>query len=513
MRKIIIGTRGSELALWQAHHVKKQVTDLGFDVELKILKTQGDNIQHLSFDKLEGKGFFTKEIEEALLNKDIDLAVHSHKDLPTTNPAGLIVAAVSHREDPSDLLLIRNEFVDTKMLFSLQKNAKVGTSSLRRKTQIQAFRNDLIVEDLRGNVPTRINKLRLGNYDAIVIAYAGVTRLALDTSDLYAYKIPAWQMVPAPAQGVLALQIREEDTFLKQALQQITDSDVQRKIAIERGVLNLFDGGCQLPLGVYCEEENGITKTSVSKAKNADSAPVRMYFENKNATEILKDFNNIKPQKVFVSAADNDFNFLKKSLSENGFEVKSKALITTKAIDFIDESKTDWIFFNSKNAVEYYLQKQKIKPEIKIAAIGNATANLLIQNGYSASFIGEENSIEDSAKKFAEILGTQTVLFPQSFKSLKTVGSLLPQSQTAYVDVYHTIEQELTEQLVAEIYVFTSPSNARCFVKSNTDYTKKIVAIGTATAKVFNENYTHLFIARKPSELCLLEKVYEVSAM
>lgn len=159
---LIIGTRGSELALWQARFVQSLLKDIGLDSELKIIKTQGDRIQHLSFDKLEGKGFFTKEIEEALLNGETDLAVHSHKDLPTEQPAGLIIAAVSGREDPSERLLIRKEAVDNRKKFSLRKQARVGTSAARRKSQLLAFRPDLILEDLRGNVPTRVQKLRDG---------------------------------------------------------------------------------------------------------------------------------------------------------------------------------------------------------------------------------------------------------------------------------------------------------------------------------------------------------------
>ena len=172
MQHIIIGSRGSDLALWQAHHVKSQLEKLGCTVELKIIVTQGDAIQHLSFDKLEGKGFFTKEIEVALLNKSIDLAVHSHKDLETNPPAGLMIACVSEREDPADLLLIAKSAVDKKNDWTLKTNAIVGTSSARRKSQVVRFREDVEIKDLRGNVPTRIQKLRDGNYDAILLAKA-----------------------------------------------------------------------------------------------------------------------------------------------------------------------------------------------------------------------------------------------------------------------------------------------------------------------------------------------------
>lgn len=167
-KTIVIGSRGSDLALWQANYVQAELSKVGVKSEIKIITTKGDKIQHLSFDKIEGKGFFTKELEEALLAKDIDLAVHSHKDLETEQPEGLTIAAVSYREDPADILLIKKEAVDTTQRFNLKQNAIVGTSSARRKAQMLFHRNDISLEDLRGNVPTRVAKLQAGNYDAIL---------------------------------------------------------------------------------------------------------------------------------------------------------------------------------------------------------------------------------------------------------------------------------------------------------------------------------------------------------
>ncbi|WP_299202372.1 hydroxymethylbilane synthase [Brumimicrobium sp.] len=258
MKKIIIGSRGSDLALWQANFVKDELEKLGHAVEIKVISTQGDRIQHLSFDKMEGKGFFTKELESELLNKSIDLAVHSHKDLETTSPPGLTITAVSYREDPSELLLIRNDSVDNDEVFGIKKNPVIGTSSARRKSQLITFRDDFEIKDLRGNVPTRINKLREGQYDAIVLAMAGVKRLDLDLSDLTITTLDPKMFIPAPAQGVLGYQIREDDTVLAEILQALNDEVVQSRIEIERSVLRNLDGGCQLPLGVYCDEEETV---------------------------------------------------------------------------------------------------------------------------------------------------------------------------------------------------------------------------------------------------------------
>jgi hydroxymethylbilane synthase len=263
MQHIRIGSRGSDLALWQANHVKRQLENLGCSVDITIITTQGDAIQHLSFDKLEGKGFFTKEIEQALLDNTIDLAVHSHKDLETNQPEGLKIACVSEREDPADLLLIAKGSVDTSKVWNLKENAIVGTSSARRKSQVLRFRDDVQIRDLRGNVPTRIQKLRDNQYDAILLAKAGVDRLEIDLSEFEVFVMDPTEFVPAPAQGVLALQIRESDTALFGTLQKMNHPEVQKRIAVERKVLNLMQGGCQLPLGVYCDE-NEIVYVSYS---------------------------------------------------------------------------------------------------------------------------------------------------------------------------------------------------------------------------------------------------------
>lgn len=286
MKKIIIGSRGSDLALWQAHFVQGELEKLGCEVELKIIKTQGDIIQHLSFDKMEGKGFFTKEIEAALLDKSIDLAVHSHKDLETNFPAGLTIAAVSEREDPSELLLIRKQAIDTKQVWDLKKKPLLGTSSGRRKAQVLKFRPDAVLKDLRGNVPTRINKLRNGEYDAIMIARAGVSRLELDLSDLHQVVLNPTEFIPAPAQGVLGLQIREEDYELAQLLQSLNSPRVQQRIKIERRVLNLMQGGCQLPLGVYCPSDEEV---HVAFAKNWEDGAIFRIFEVHDASTIAAD--------------------------------------------------------------------------------------------------------------------------------------------------------------------------------------------------------------------------------
>jgi hydroxymethylbilane synthase len=253
--KLRIGTRGSKLAMWQAHFTQEKLSAIGIESELIIIKTTGDQIQHLSFDKMEGKGFFTKEIEDALLRGEIDLAVHSMKDLPTNAPEGLVISAVSYREDPSDILLINKNIADEGKVLKLPKKASVGTSSSRRKGQLLDIRPDLQLVDIRGNVPTRIQKLKQGDFDAIILASAGLARLDIDTTSFHVIRFDPTEIVPAPAQGVLAWQTMANDIQTRKILMGIHQSEVSDVTNVERKVLNLMNGGCQMPLGVYCYKD------------------------------------------------------------------------------------------------------------------------------------------------------------------------------------------------------------------------------------------------------------------
>ena len=250
-----IGTRGSKLALWQAHYTQTELARIGVESELVIIKTQGDLVQHLSFEKMEGKGFFTKEIEDALLRGDVDLAVHSMKDLPTSPPEGLVITAVSYRDNPADWLIARPEALAQGEIFRLKKGAVVGTSAARRKAQMADYRPDVSLKDIRGNVPTRLDKLRQGDFDAIFLAAAGVSRLGLDLSDFEKIELHPREFVPAPAQGVLAWQTNRGDMATRLLLKKLHCPEVSAVTNVERRVLQLMDGGCQLPLGVHCERD------------------------------------------------------------------------------------------------------------------------------------------------------------------------------------------------------------------------------------------------------------------
>ena len=254
--KIRIGTRGSQLALWQAEHVSGL---LGRDkTEIIIIKTKGDSIQNVSFEKMEGKGFFTKEIEAALLDRSVDLAVHSLKDLPTDSVPELRLTAVPLREDPSDMLLINGNAYDPSSDMPLRMGAVVGTSSLRRLAQLKFSRQDLEVKALRGNVNTRLRKLREGDYDAIVLANAGIRRLDLDLEGLKQFIIPFDIFLPAPAQGALGLQTRSDDAVTIRAVEALNHPGSYLAAYAERSFLRHFGGGCHIPLGALATISDGV---------------------------------------------------------------------------------------------------------------------------------------------------------------------------------------------------------------------------------------------------------------
>lgn len=288
-KTIKIGTRGSKLALWQAHYTQQLLKDIGIESELKIIKTKGDAIQHLSFDKIEGKGFFTKEIEDALLRKEIDMAVHSMKDLPTVQPEGLALTAVSYRANPSDCLIIRPDAVVSGPLFNLKNGAVVGTSSARRKAQLLDFRPDITLKDIRGNVPTRLEKLKSGDFDAIMLASAGLERLEIKLDGLEVIRFNPREFVPAPAQGVLAFQTRKDDLPLRRLLKKIHRADVAQTTNVERKVLQLAGGGCHMPLGVYCElDPQGNYHVWAAKAAEWNSPLQRTHLSSSTTFELAE---------------------------------------------------------------------------------------------------------------------------------------------------------------------------------------------------------------------------------
>jgi hydroxymethylbilane synthase len=252
MAKLRIGSRGSQLALWQANHISSLLRARGHEVELEIIKTTGDKILDVALAKVGTKGMFTKEIEEALAEGRVDLAVHSLKDLPTELSPGFEIAAITTRENSQDVFCS----VRYKSIAELSQCARVGTSSLRRQAQLKALRPDLEIHPLRGNVDTRLRKLAEGEYDAVILAAAGLNRLG--KTDLVKQLIPKDVMCPAAGQGALGIEIRAGDKTTRELLAFLDDPNARASTTCERALLNKLGGGCQVPIGAAAEMRNGV---------------------------------------------------------------------------------------------------------------------------------------------------------------------------------------------------------------------------------------------------------------
>lgn len=255
MKKLTIATRGSKLALWQSHHIKSVIESNFSDVEveLKIIITSGDKILDAPLAKIGGKGLFLKEIEESMLRGEAQMAVHSLKDVPTVMPEGLLLSAITTREDVRDAML-SEKYAD---IASLPQGAVVGTSSLRRRMQLVKQRPDLVIKDLRGNVDTRIRKLKEGEFDAIILAAAGINRLGFSSLVNHFYPISLEEMIPSMGQGALGIETVNEAWVLEIAAF-LEDRNSRIETTIERGFVDTLQGGCQVPIGVSARvQENG----------------------------------------------------------------------------------------------------------------------------------------------------------------------------------------------------------------------------------------------------------------
>jgi hydroxymethylbilane synthase len=296
LKALRIGTRGSALALWQARSIAEALREAtGVEPEIVIIKTSGDKFQQTSFSQIGTKGVFIKELEDALLDERIDLAVHSMKDVPTEMPEGLTIAAIGKREDVRDALLSSSGAT----LASLPQNARIGTSSLRRQSQLLHARRDLRVLELRGNVDTRIEKLKRGDYDAIVLAKAGLDRLGL--SGNISQVLPHEVSLPAAGQGAIGIEARTGDAGTLRVLAALEDAESRSAVTAERSALAGLGGGCQVPIGAWGRFENG--KLLLDVAVLSPDGAQRMWEKDSGLPEEAEAIGKRVAQKLRESGA------------------------------------------------------------------------------------------------------------------------------------------------------------------------------------------------------------------
>jgi hydroxymethylbilane synthase len=488
-RPLVIGTRGSDLALWQARHIADRLAAIGQPTEVRIIRTSGDRIQDIGFDKMEGKGFFTKELEAELLTGTIDLAVHSCKDLETNEPPGLAIVAYPQRASCHELLLLRREAMDHRLPLEVRLNGAVGTSSARRKAQLKALRPDVRILDLRGNVPTRVDKLRSGQYDAILLAKAGLDRLGLDLSDLYVMDLDPRVFVPAPAQGVLAVQTRAGDTAVRHVIERLNDADAEATAVVERKVLNAFHGGCQVPLGVHVRREADRYTLWASGTRAWTEMPRRVHLSGDDPGALVRaavERLNMAPRplRVVITRAHDDGSLLNRTLAGHGLTLEGVELLAPELLPITAVPDHDRIFFTSRNAVRSFVQAGGGLTSAPCDAIGPGTAEELRKHGAEAVFIGDGPDTPTIAQQYAGRFGHLRILFPCSVAGLRTVQRALPEGHAIDLPVYAMRPLGGAQVPTGHVAIVTSPEHAAALhALEPLQRWPHVVAMGTSTAQ------------------------------
>lgn len=543
-RKLIIGTRGSELAMWQSNFVRAKLEVIFPDLilELKIIQTTGDKMLGVALAKIGDKGLFTRQIETALLDGEIDIAVHSLKDLQTVQPEGLTIGAVLEREVSNDVLISKKY----NSIDDLPHGANVATGSLRRRSQLLNYRPDLQIFDIRGNVPTRLEKFANSDLDAMILAYAGLHRLGLD--EYIKQVIPFEIMLPAVGQGAVAVEIRDGDTETLEFVEKLGHKETHICVTAERSFLRTLEGGCQVPIGAAARLEIGMIhlegivgnlegtvnlRESLSgPEEEAESLGMRLglVLIEKGADELLADTRTLadaekipnlsKMPVVLVIRQADDFS---SALGQSGIEVVNLPLIHTEPVEDLSEldeklselNQYDGIFLTSPVAAGIFLEHIN-EPEKfggKVYVLGERTKNIFDEKNFEVVFSKDANTAEEFINSFeAEQFTGKNFLFIRGDKSMRTIPWLLRTS--AVVDevvVYRTVENPLSGETIRTIEAkidggnidwlcFFSPSAIDAFVdRFSSERAKNLntAVIGETTANRARETGMNLQLISK----------------
>ena len=495
-----IGTRGSDLARWQARYVRDLIESRGGTCDIQILSTQGDREQVQAFEKLEGKGFFTKEIEQALLDHSVDLAVHSHKDLETRQPDGLTIAAVPVRAAAQDVLLIRRDARKDRPWLPLGQGATVGTSSVRRRDQLLLLRPDLEIQALRGNVPTRVDRLREGHYDAIVLAAAGLDRLELDLSDLVRLDLDPRHFVPAPAQGALALQMRKGDPKLDW-LRELSDAKTATDIESERAVLRALEGGCQLPFGAHVHPSGGL------RAFLQTPAGPRRIVASDSASALHQLQEAPKTRRILITRAPKEDVLHRLAASSGDTLVEWSGNVLTATGTAGPDVACNWVWLTSPGAATIAADWMRQHNGARIAAAGPGTAESIPGDLMArVHHIGDGDPLASWAAFSANRSHGDDIAIPHSTLSKRRWETEQATPFTIHPWLAYSTEPRLDSAPDADVVCFTSPSNVRHW---SGDQPARIVAIGPTTSDALSQRgWTHT-TAKHPDAFGIWEAIQE----
>ena len=561
---IRIGTRGSQLALYQANIVKEELEQKfpEFRFQIVVIKTKGDKILDVPLSKIGDKGLFTKELEMAMFDNEIDMAVHSLKDLPTRFPEGVELGAVLKRGEVRDALICSSK----RTLRELTSDDIIATSSLRRKAQLLRINKDFKIVEIRGNVNTRIRKMEEGYCTVMVMAGAGLQRLGME--GYIAELIDSDLMIPACSQGAIAIEIRENDPVIVNIVAAINDTDTMLATNAERAFLRTLEGGCQIPVGSYSRingsnfEITGFVSSINGEEFLREKAegPIDQAVElseqlaehllSKGGREILEsiridDLLNPKKEfplqgKIFISTrAPEAGDTLPDLLRAQGATLLSLPMIEIKSAELKPEDKDkmnqlnryDWLFFTSRNGVAYFFKQlidltgsSELPSALKVAVVGTKTASELEYYGYSPAFTGKEHG---SAELAAEFCKTNQ---PKNQKILLALGNLADDTllnqlgsanQVDRINVYETCQPPYVDPMVIkqisdglyDLILFTSPSTFNHFtsvVDTSLLGKLKIGSIGTTTSKaILDAGYEPLMTAKMSNTEGLTEAILQ----
>lgn len=510
-RKVLrIGTRGSQLALWQSQHIAARLEAAwpGLHCELHTRVTQGDRRLDRPLPEIGGKGLFTAELEDALRGGEFDIAVHSLKDLPVADPPGLTLGAVTSRADVRDVLIAHPGVT----LATLPAGANVGTSSLRRQAQLAAYRPDLVVRPIRGNVDTRLRKVLAGEYDAAVMAAAGIARLGLESHVTEWLDLNA--MLPAPGQGALGIQCRADDEWVLELLTRLEDVAVRRAVTAERQLLYQLGGGCSAPIAAYATTQGDLIHLTgrvaaldgahIANAAASGSDPSALAEQVAGAllaqgagavlsavgkaNQVSIADSPLHGTRVLVTRAVEQADELVSLLEQNGAEVVRLPLITTVAVEesqlaVVQPDATDWILFTSSNAVRHFLTDAPGRigwlaassRQTRVAAIGPATTRTLAEFGVAVDCVPEAPY---SAATLLTALGDvaeKSILLPRSAIAAQDLPNALRSLGASVTDlpVYTTVTVMPPASALADVAAggpidaicFTSPSTVRAYLE------------------------------------------------
>tara|TARA_B100001250_G_scaffold306451_1_gene268343 strand:+ start:1568 stop:3160 length:1593 start_codon:yes stop_codon:yes gene_type:complete len=515
MNKLIVGTRSSNLAITQSKIVIKRLKEINPSINfiIKKIQTKGDILLDQDLNKVLDKGFFVSEIQNELINESIDIAIHSLKDLPTETHKNLVSFTVTKRENPKDVLVLRKDSKN-KQLSDLKL---IGTSSIRRKKQLQFISDKILVKSIRGNVETRIKKLDNGEYDGIILAAAGLNRLGLNKRVSRSFKNS--EIIPSAGQGALAIECRVNDKKTISILKKIQDKATEICVNEERKFLKTVGGGCSSPDAVLCsinDEEIEINGKVFNKKTNEyvqgkiiDSCKNHKDIGVKLAKSLLSKISKININKIILTNEGDTVGF--KSLKENKLKTYHFPMIEIKPVLFKSKDlyNFDYIIFTSKNGIKNFVDKVTILDKTKLICLGKKTELKLNEYGYESIFTANRNYAKIMAnelKKSNLIKGKKVLLVQGKIAKNDLFNSLNDFCKVTRLDVYNTlmknkINYDLKKLLNSNtITVFSSPSSFDSFIQFYDPIKTNIISIGnTTTEYIISKGYKCMLTSKMQS--------------